>query len=135
MIDNDAIQMALIAKANSTPGINTFLPSGTILEYNWQGTDASYPMARVQLETQVDVGEDCPAVVEWSWYIFSEQGSSKQANQIANSFVQSFKGLSFSANNVKFTRCKILENIPAIRQDSRTWRAQVRCRSIVHTAT
>lgn len=134
MIPNDQVQTALLAKANSTPNINTSLPSGTILEYHWQGTDSNYPNARVQLETQIDVGEDCPAVVEWSWYIFSEKGTAKEANQIAGKFVESFKGLSFARNNVKFTRCKILETIPAIRQDDRTWRAQVRCRSIVHAA-
>ena len=137
MINNDLVQAALIAKANSTPNIQTSLPSGTVLEYNYQGTDWTYPTARLQIESQVDVSEDvgsCPSMVEFSWYIFSEQGTSRQANLIAGKFVSSFRGLSFSQNNIKFVRVKILENIPAIRQDEGTWRSQVRCRSIVHNA-
>jgi hypothetical protein len=46
--------------------------------------------------------------------------------------VQTFRGSSFARNNIKFVRVRILENIKAIRQDVRTWRAQVRCRSVVH---
>ena len=135
MISNELVQNALIAKANSTPVINASLPSGTVLEYNFQGTDWTYPNARLQIETQSDVSEDsgsCPSVVEFSWYIFSEHGTSKQADNFAGKFVSAFRGLSFSQNNVKFVRVKILENIKAIRQDERTWRAQVRCRSIIH---
>ena len=137
MIDNDLLQAALVAKSNSTPNIQASLASGTIVEYNFQGTDWVYPNARLQMESQYDVSEDsanCPSQTEWSWYIFSEQGTSKQANQIASKFVNSFRGLSFTQNSIKFTRVHILENIPAIRQDERTWRAQVRCRSIVHNA-
>lgn len=136
MISNELIRIALIEKANSSPLINTYLPSGTILEYNWQGTDANYPNARLHIESQFDVSEitvSCPSVAEFSWYIFSEQGTSKQADQIAGKFVTTFRGLSFSQNNVKFASVKILETIPAMRQDERTWRAQVRCRSIIHS--
>lgn len=135
MISNEIIRIALIEKANSSPLITASLPSGTILEYNWQGTDSNYPNARLHIESQFDVSEitvSCPSIVEFSWYIFSEQGTSKQADQIAGKFVTDFRGLSFSQNNVKFASVKILETIPAMRQDERTWRAQVRCRSIIH---
>lgn len=137
MISNDIVQTALIAKANSTPGIQSYLPSGTVVEYNFQGVDWTYPCGRLQMESQIEQSEDlsgCPSWVEFSWYIFSEKGTSKEANQVAGAFVTAFRGLSFTKNNIKFVRVKILENIPAIRQDERTWRSQVRCRSLIHNA-
>jgi hypothetical protein len=135
MIDNQLVQAALISKANSSSIVNTHIPSGTVLEYEFQGTDWVYPNARLKIDTQYDFSEDavsCPAVVEFSWYVFSEKGTSKEADEIAGDFVLAFRGLSFSVNNIKFVRVKVLENIKAIRQDVRTWRAQVRCRSIIH---
>ena len=138
MISNDLVQAALIAKANSTADIQAHLPSGTIVEYNYQGTEWGYPCGRLDMGPQSDQSEDtanCPSWVEFSWYIFSEKSSSKEANQIAGAFVSAFRGLSFTRNNIKFARVKILENIPAIRQDVRTWRSQIRCRSLIHLAT
>lgn len=135
MIDNNLLQAALIAKANGNATITASLPSGTILEYNFQGTDLTYPLARLQLESQADLSEPnvhCPSQVDFSWYIFSEKNSSKECNQIAGKFVSQFRGLSFSQNSIRFVKIRILENIPAIREDERTWRAQVRCQSIVH---
>ena len=135
MISNELVQAAILAKANSTPVIQTYLPSGTVLEYNWQGADQNFPSARLHIENQFDAAEDigsCPSTVEFSFYIFSEQGTSKQADQIAGAIVSGFRGLSFSRNNIKFVRVKILENIKAIRDTERTWRAQVRCRSVIH---
>ncbi len=137
MIANDLLQQAIIDKSNSTAGIQTYLPSGTVLEYDFQGTDWTYPNGRIQMEGQFDVSEDmvhCPSYVEFSFYIFSEQRTSKQANQIAGAVVTAIRGISFTRNNIKFARVRVLENIPAIRSDERTWRAQVRCRSLVHNA-
>jgi len=137
MIDNNLLQAALIAKANSSTGIQTYLSSGTVLEYNWQGVDFGMPAARLQIEGQSDISElneHCPSQVDFSWYIFSEKQSSKECNQIAGAFVTAFRGISFEKNAIKFVRVRISENIPAIREDERTWRAQVRCQSIVHSA-
>lgn len=137
MIDNNLLQAALISKANSSSGIQTYLSSGTVLEYNWQGVDFALPAARLQIESQSDISElnvSCPSQVDFSWYIFSEKQSSKECNQVAGSFVSAFRGISFEKNGVKFVRVRITENIPAIREDERTWRAQVRCQSIIHLA-
>lgn len=137
MISNDLVKAALIAKTNSTPNIQTYLPSGTVLEYNYQGTDWTYPCGRIIVEDQTEQSEDtqgCPSWVDFSIYVFSEKGSSKEADQIAGAIVSSFRGLSFAKNNIKFVRVRIVENIPAIKQDERVWRAQVRCRTLIHRA-
>ena len=135
MIDNDLIQAALVARANITTEIISSVLSGTIAEYDFQGTDWHYPCARIHIEFQTDSPDSnvhCPSQVDFSWYVFSERGSSKQANQLAGIFVRNFRGLSFAQNNIKFVQIRIVDNIPAIRQDVRTWRSQVRCRSTVH---
>lgn len=138
MIDNNLIQAAIVAKTQSLASLTAQLPEGTngIREYNWKGTDFQYPCVRIHLENQTDLindAESCPAQIEWSFYILSEQSSSKQANQIAGIIVSQLRGLSFSQNNIKFVRIKILENIPAMAVDERVWSAQIRCRSIIHT--
>jgi len=136
MISNELIQSALISKANGdTVIVASPLVSGSVREFNFQGTDFSYPAVRLQIESQIDVADTnvhCPSQVDFSWYVFSEKASSLEANSIAGRLVSELRGLSFSQNNIKFVKIRVLENIPAIREDERTWRAQVRCQSVVH---
>ena len=137
MLDNDLIQASILAKAQTLTTLIALLPDGLqgIRELNWKGSDFSYPCVRLALETQMDLDEtnvSCPSTVDFSFYVFSETASSKQANSIAGKLVSGFRGIGFSQNNIKFVKIKILENIPAIAQDARTWRAQIRCRSTIH---
>lgn len=137
MISNNLVKAALIAKADTTPAILAIpIASGTVSEYNFQGTDWVYPCVRLQLDPQTDVlsGNKCPSFIEFSWYILSEHQSSEQADQIAGVFASVFRDLSFTRNSIKFSGIQILENIPAIKQDARTWRAQVRCRALINNA-
>lgn len=136
MISNDLVKAALIAKVDTTSAIQAYFPSGTVSEYNFQGTDWIYPCVRLQLDPQIDSvsGNKCPSTIEFSWYIFSEKQTSKEADQIAGVFVSVFRDLSFTRNSIKFSGVQILENIPAIKQDVRTWRAQVRCRALINNA-
>ncbi len=138
MIDNDVVQAAILAQTQSEPTITALLPEGTagIKELNWKGTDFKYPCIRIGLESQTDlmeVNSSCPSQEDFSFYIFSETASSKEANQIAGKVVSAFRGFAFAKNNVKFVKIRITENIPAIAQDARLWRAQVRCQSIIHS--
>lgn len=139
MISNELVQAAIVAKAQASATLIAALSQGIdgIKELNWKGTDFTYPCVRIALEGQTDLTEtnvSCPSQVDFSFYVFSETASSKQANQIAGIIVTAFRGLSFAQNTVKFVKIRIQENIPAIAQDERTWRAQVRCQSIIHTA-
>jgi len=137
MIPNDVTKAAVVAilKANAT--LVARLPDGLlgIREYGWRGNDFQYPAVRVEMETQIDLtpASNCTLVDQsWSVYVFSEQHSSQEADDIAGIIAVYFKDLSFSGTGVKFSRAEILENIPAIPDDERTWRAQVRCRSIIY---
>lgn len=137
MLDNDLIQAAILAKAQTLSTLIALLPDGLqgIRELNWKGSDFAYPCVRVSLESQIDSSETnihCPSNIDFSFYIFSETASSKQANSLAGKIVSGLRGIGFAQNNIKFVQIKILESIPAIAQDERTWRAQVRCRSTIH---
>lgn len=139
MVSNELIQAAILAKAQSVAAITTLLADGAsgIKELNYKGTDFHYPCIRIAVEGQTDISGtniSCPSQVDFSFYVFSEKPSSKEANQIAGSIVSFFRGLSFSQGGVKFVKINITENIPAIAQDELTWRAQIRCRNIVHLA-
>lgn len=139
MISNDVIQAALLAKAQSTTSITSLLPDGAngIKQLNYKGTDFSLPCIRLAIESQTDVfgtEANCPSQVDFSFYVFSEKASSKEADQIAGAVVAAFRGLSFQRDTVKFVKIRILENVPAVAEDERTWRAQIRCQSIVHEA-
>ena len=137
MIDNDLVQTAILLQSQSIAPLVSSLPSGTasIKEFNWKGVSFQYPCVRIAVESQIDVAEtnvSCPSQVDFSFYVFSEKQSSKEANSIAGKVVAGLRGLSFSQNSIKFVKVRILENIPAISEDELTWRSQVRCQSIIH---
>lgn len=139
MIANDQVKEAVVSilKANST--LIARLTDGLkgVRERGWRGNVFSYPNVRVDLEPQRDLtpDSDCtPVIQDWSVYVYSEQHSSMEADQIAGIVANLFQSRFFVENGVKFARVNILENIPAIPEDERTWRAQVRCRSIIYEA-
>jgi|SRR5688572_17329143 len=138
MIPNNTVQASIVAQTQLVPTLTgTVLPDGArgVSEVNWRGDEFDYPNVRVGLESQTDAtpDSDCtPVFVDWSVYVFSEKHSSFEANEIAGLIVVYFKGRNFTSNGLRFARVEILENIPALQEDSNTWRAQIRCRSIVY---
>ena len=137
MIPNDLTKAAVVAKLKANATLVARLPDGLmgIRESGWRGNVFQYPNVRVEMEAQVDATPDSnctPVNQAWSVYVFSEFHSSQEADEIAGIIANYFKGLSFSGSGVKFSSTEVLENIPAIPDDERTWRAQVRCRSIIY---
>ena len=137
MVSNDIIQAALLAKVQSITALTAALADGAngIKQLNYKGTDFGYPCVRLALEGQTEIAEmSCPSQVDFSFYVFSEKSSSKEADQIAGIIVSAIRGLSFQQGTVKFVKIRIVENIPAIAQDEVTWRSQIRCQSIINLA-
>lgn len=139
MIANDQVKEAIVSILKADSSLVARLTDGLlgIKERGWRGNVFSYPNVRVDLEPQRDLTPDSnctPVVQDWSIYIYSEKHSSMEADQIAGIVANRFQGSFFVQNGIKFTRVNILENIPAIPEDERTWRAQVRCRSIIYEA-
>lgn len=139
MIANDQVKEAIVSILKADATLVAQLPEGTlgIKERNWRGNVFQLPNVRVDLEPQRDLTPDSnctPVVQDWSVYVYSQKHSSQEADQIAGIIANLFQGSFFVQNNIKFSRVNILESIPAIPDDENTWRAQVRCRSIIYAA-
>ena len=135
MIANYQVKEAIVSILKSSAALVAALPDGSqgIRERGWRGDVFQYPCVRVDLESQRDITDGfCPPVEQdWSVYVFSEKHSSREADLIAGIIANLFQGRFYNNNGIKFIRVRILENIPAIPEDEITWRAQVRCQSVI----
>ena len=131
MIGDEVVQAAIIAKLKSLAPFGA-VASTEVKELEWQGDKFTYPNIRVDLEENnfyYDEQLRCNLQnVEFSVYIFSEQKSSKEASQIKTLVINSMvsDGFSNSTYSVRFLPVRIMDNVPAIRESERTWRAQVK---------
>ncbi len=124
MIHNDRIQAALLARAKANTNILAKLvDTDELREDQWQGREFSYPAIRIRIIRNEPI-IDCNQTVEFSFQTFSEQSSSKQADDICGTINDEFHDKSFSRNSIRFTGV-ICQNLsPAMRVDERTWRAE-----------
>lgn len=132
MISDELVQADLIAKLKSISSVVTLLPDGTsgIKELQWQGDTFQYPAVRLDLESneyEFDEQERCNLWrVEFSVYVFSQERSSKQCSTIKGLLENYLTGLGFTGTNAKYSRLRLIDNVPAVREDERTWRSQLR---------
>lgn len=136
MIGDEVIQAAIIAKIKSLAPFGN-VQSGEVKELEWKGDAFSYPNIRVDLETNeyaFDEQERCMLqYVEFSVYIFSEQRSSKECSQIKTLVSNALIGLGFSNSTygVRFSRLRLVDNVPAVPESERVWRSQIKLGSRV----
>jgi len=131
MVHNNTVQKALVAYAKSKATILAKLDDADeIREDQWQGREFSYPNIRVRI-TRNEPNNSCHQDVEFSFQIFSEESSSKQADDICGTINDEFHDKSFSQSGVRFTGV-ICQNLsPAMRVDQRTWRSEAFFKAIV----
>jgi hypothetical protein len=135
MIADQLVQADLITKLKSITSVTIILPEGAngIKELQWQGDTFQYPAVRLDLEDcgyEFDEQEECGLYfAEFSVYVFSEERSSKQCSTIKGLLENALTGLGWTGTNARYNRLRLAENIPAIRQDERTWRSQLRYRT------
>ncbi len=130
MIGDEVIQAAIISKLKSLTPFGAVV-STEVKELEWQGDTFSYPNIRVELEENIPYFDEqlrCALQkVSFSVYIFSEQRSSKECSQIktlvTNAMISG--GFTSTTYSVKFLPVRMLDSVPAIREDERTWRAQI----------
>lgn len=135
MIRNDQIQTAIISRLKANTTITPLIVSGTFQdgtwdydfrEDQWQGTTFAYPNIRVKMLPTTPLGDkDCSLVrFSVSLLVFSESGSSLQADQIAGIINNELHGKTFTSNNIEIS-LRLASLIPAVRSDTRTWRSEV----------
>ena len=134
MIRNDELQAALIARLKANTTITPLLASGTyadetwerdIREDQWQGTAFAYPNIRVKLLPLTPLGDrECPHIrFSVSFLVFSESGSSLEADQIAGIINNELHGKTFTSNSIVIS-LRLGSLIPAVRSGERTWRSE-----------
>lgn len=133
MIGDEVIQAAIIAKLKANTALVAALGSSTdIKEFEWQGDAFGFPNVRVDLEENdfvFDEQKRCELqYAQFSVYVYSQERSSKQTSQIKTIILNELVGMGFTLGGVKFSQLRLLQggNVPAVREDSRTWRGQVR---------
>jgi hypothetical protein len=128
MLNNNTIQEAILdyLKADATL-VAMLSDSGQIKEDNWQGVAFTYPAVRVDLKNQVtDVENGCNySLVTFSILCYSEQKSSKEANNIAWRVLTILHDHSFSFGGLYFSKVRNTGLIPAQRKDDKSWVAEV----------
>lgn len=88
MIDDNAIQAAVVAKLKANTALVAYLTQfsaqAEIRESSWQGREFLYPNVRVEVTDNTPIGElPCFSQVTITLYYHSESDSSKQVNELA----------------------------------------------------
>ena len=132
LIRTDEVQTALIIDLLANSDVTDELDDVTeIREFNWKGTEFSYPNIRVEIvNANPNESPDCGQSFIGSIYVFSENSSSVQANQIAGIIADEYYHKSLSSNSIFFTSIGV-SLISAIAQSERTWRSEVQLESMI----
>ena len=137
MISDELLQADLVSKLKRIASVTSLLPDGTsgIRELQWQGDTFQYPCVRLDLEQNeyvFDEQERCQLYqIEFSLYIFSEERSSKQCSVIKGLLENYLTGKGWTGTNAKYTRLRLIDSVPAVREDMTTWRTQLKYRTRV----
>ena len=135
MISDELIQADLITQLKSITTVTSILPEGAngIKELQWQGDTFQYPGVRLDIEDagyEFDEQEMCHLYfVEFSVYVFSEERSSKQCSQIKGLLENHLTGRGWTGLYAKYNRLRLMDNVPAVREDERTWRSSIKYRT------
>lgn len=128
MISVSDIQAAFVTslKADNTI-VSSVMPANEVKENQWQGKDFTYPNIRIDMLPERPASQtNCDGnYVDVQFRVFSENPSSKEANDIAVKIANKYHSKSQTIGTLRFTMiCTSL--VPANRVDSKTWEAQVR---------
>ena len=136
MISNSQIQGGWIAKIKTNIAVIALVPVAEIRENMWKGTDFTYPNIRVKLGNLVPQNKSPRCEVftsEVSILAFTEQKSSKQADDIAGVVAEEFWGKSFTSNGVRFAGIVLDALVPAVvpEIDPNSWMSEVNFTALV----
>lgn len=136
MISNSQIKAAWIARLKSNAAITALVNQDEIREDDWKGTYFSYPNIRVKLSplSPTNSTVDCRVFSsEVSILVFSEEKSSKQADDIASVVAGELWGHGFTSNGVKISSVHLSSVEPAVvpERDTNSWQSGVNLRTMV----
>ena len=127
MKSSEDIQAALLTYLKAQTSITGLLSdTNEIREDQWQARNFIYPNVRIDLGIQrPELSHGCPSSVTGSVLCFSDQNSSKQADDMAGAAAATLHQKAFTRGGIRFSMMRVTDLVPAIRVDDRTWRSQV----------
>ena len=139
MISNAQIQAAWIAKLKADTNVTALVPAVEIRENEWKGERFTYPNIRVKLGLLTPTVPNNKCLIfksEVAILCFSEQKSSKPADEIAGVVCTDFWGHPYSSGGVKFTAINFTSIEPAIVPpwDENSWMSTVNFSCLVQSA-
>jgi hypothetical protein len=131
LIRSDQVRDAIIDKIKANTTIMALLSdSNEVREAYWSGSEFTYPNYRVRINS-ITPFQDCYQNLDASILCYSEQASSQEAEEMAGTIANEFHAQSFIQDSIRFTHI-VVDIIPAIKQDVRTWRSEVQLASLVN---
>lgn len=139
LIRTDEILKSIVQSVKGKTTITDLLnDSDEIRQIDWKGKNFTYPNIRIEVITNdppQDESDKCLSSTTIAIYVFSEEASSYEANQIAGIIADEYHRKSLNSQGIFFTRCRVTDIIPAIAVNERTWRSQVNITSTVRRST
>lgn len=135
MLSDEKLQADLLTKLKTLSSVTALLGDGAsgIKELQWQGVTFLYPCVRFDIENtgyEFDEQEKCQLYfMEFSLFVFSQERSSKQCSQIKGLLENSLTALGWTGTNAKYSRLRMTDSVPSVREDERTWRSQISYRT------
>lgn len=136
LIRVDEVRSALISAVQNNATIMAELDDADeVREHSWKGTNFSYPNIRVKInQASPNTNPDCSQDFDGSLYVYSEEASSRQADQIAGIIADEYHGKSLNSENVFFTRLTC-ELVGAIQEGMLVWRSEIILRSLIQRSS
>jgi hypothetical protein len=128
MISDELVQAGIIAKLKANTALITFLTDRSagdeIRENQWQGRQFVYPLIRVDLVNQDEVGNPpCFSRASFNVFAITEGDSSKDAGVLAGLVNEALIRKKFSGTGYNSGLIVSLGSAGAIRTAERTWQA------------
>lgn len=122
-VDNEQYKTALIEYIKELPNLTARVPAVEMREAQWQGETFTYPNIRVRVLDNRKFGSSCHHTLTVGLQVFSEQKSSKEADEISGIIGRELNDKSFARNGI-YTILRITNLVPALRSERLTWRSE-----------
>jgi hypothetical protein len=128
VVDNADIQEVVVSKIKADSALSSWLTSkasaNEVREDEWQGADFTYPNVRVELPTQIDLGDPpCHTSVTFNVHCYAEGYSSIDCDVLAGLVKSSLRGKHLSGSGFATLRIASEGSIGAVQAGDRVWRA------------
>lgn len=134
MLSLNEIQAAVITRLKANAPLVAALGAGgvEVRESQWQGNEFVYPCVRVRAGPLLPGATGCPYRSDIGVVCFSEHASSQEAVNLAALVSTALDDQRFtdSTQQVRFAGIWLVEVLPPVRRDLRTWAVEVRCRCL-----